>query len=208
MAFIDLLNDGQVYEMLLITKTNATPVGVVKKGNILSFKLFGGRSAEELTKWPHAALQATSDAGLLVRLALNFPPELELSFEETGTYRWIRGLPGVYGDVECKWRVHSDSLGVTEVLGCSLAPSGDIPGLLPSRPFSRVDCALVEIAVDFTRLRVAAKSSPDEARRLFFAIKENYSLFSRLGGRDEVGRKIMERALEIASELGLAEELE
>lgn len=208
MAFIDLLKEGQVYEMLLITKTNAAPVGVVKKGNVLLFKLFGGRSVEELMKWPHAVLQATSDAGLLVRLALNFPPEIELSFEESDPYRWIRGLPGVYGDVECRWRVHSDSLGVTEVLGCSFIPKGDVVGLLPLRPFSRVDCALVEMAVDFTRLKVAAESSPNEAKKLFFRIKENYHLFSRLGGRDEVGRRIMERALEIASELGLAKELE
>jgi hypothetical protein len=207
-AFIDLLKDGQVYEMLLVTRTNTASVGVVKRGKVLSFKLFGGRSATELSKWPHAALQATNDAGLIVRLALNIPSEFELSFEEPAPYRWIKGLPGVYGDVECNWRAHSDSLGKTEVLSCSLFPKGDIPGLLPPRPFSRVDCALVETAVDFTRLRVAAKSSPDEAKRLFSRIKENYSLFSRLGGRDEMGRKIMEESLKIASELGLTEELE
>jgi hypothetical protein len=207
-AFIDFLNESQIYEMILVTRTNAAPVGVVKRRKVLSFKLFGGKSAEELVKWPHAALQATNDAGLLVRLALNFPPKDELSFEEVSQYRWVKGLPGVYGDVECNREAYSDSLGKTEVLSCSLVPKGDIPGFLSPRPFSRADCALVEMAVDFTRLRVAAKSSPDEAKRLFSRIKENYRLFSRLGGRDEMGRKIMEESLKIASELGLAEELE
>ncbi|NJF24389.1 DUF447 family protein [Thermococcus sp. Bubb.Bath] len=194
--------------MLLVTRTNVTPVGVVKREKALSFKLFGGRSAEELVKWPHAALQATNDVGLIVRLALNIPLDSELPFEESGPYRWIKGLPGVYGDVGCTRKAHSDSLGTTEILSCSLFPKADIPGLLPPRPFSRADCALVEMAIDFTRLGIAVNSPPDEAKRLFSKIKKNYALFSRLGGKDKMGRKIMERALEIASKLGLTEELE
>jgi hypothetical protein len=201
-SFLDALHEGQVYEMLLVTKSNVTPVGVVKIGRKLLFRLFGGRSARELVEHPYASLQVTNDANLIVRLALNLPPREGLEIQERGNFRWIKGLPGGYGKVERGWAIHRDELGETKVLNCSLEVLGEIEGSLLPKPFSRADCALIEMAVDLTRLRVAILKNPHAAERLCRRIKENYSLYTHLGGRDESGRKIAEEA----SELCLSEE--
>jgi hypothetical protein len=202
--FLDFLSEGQVYEMLLVTKSNITPVGVVRKGKRLFFKLFGGKSEEELGKYPYASLQSTNDAGLIVRLALNLPTQEKLELQENGNFRWIKGLPGVYGKVKSRWETHKDELGEARVLRCSLTVYGEIEGFLTPRPFSRADCVLIEMAVDFTRLRVALSQNPEVAERLCKRIRENYSIYTHLGGKDEVGRKIAEEA----SELCLSKEFE
>ncbi|WP_338064598.1 DUF447 domain-containing protein [Thermococcus indicus] len=88
-GFLEFLNEGQVYEVLLVTRSNAAPVGVVKRGNRLFFKLFGGKSAGELREHPYASLQVTNDVELIVKLALNL--QMELEFED-------RGRTGGYGD--------------------------------------------------------------------------------------------------------------
>lgn len=196
-SFLDFLSEGQVYEMLLVTRSNIAPVGVVRKGEKLFFKLFGGRSAEELEKHPYASLQSANDAGFIVRLALNLPLQKKLEIQEKGNFRWIQGLPGVYGKVEREWTIHKDELGEARVLKCSLTVLGEIEGFLPPRPFSRADCTLIEMAVDFTRLRVALLQNPQVAERLCRRIRENYSLYTHLGGRDEIGRKIAEEASEL-----------
>ncbi|ASJ04883.1 DUF447 domain-containing protein [Thermococcus barossii] len=193
---LELFREGQVYEVLLVTKSNVTPVGVVRRGNLLFFKLFGGKSAEELKGHPYASIQITNDAELLVRLGLNLPVSLE--FEESGGFRWIRGLPGFYGRVDAREELYEDELGETTILACSLAPEGEIRGNLPNRPLSRVDCVLIEMAVDLTRLPVAIEKGKDEvARRLGKRIEENYTLYRRFGGSSEIAERIVEWAGEI-----------
>ncbi|MCD6524712.1 MAG: hypothetical protein J7K48_06970 [Thermococcus sp.] len=66
---------------------------------------------------------------------------------------------------------------------------------------SRADCALIEMAVDFTGLRVA---KGPKVKELYSRMLDNYRLYERLEGRDPVAKKIMEWA----SELGLSEELQ
>ncbi|AEO13947.1 DUF447 domain-containing protein [Thermococcus sp. AM4] len=199
-SLLNFLIEGQVYEVLLVTRGNVAPIGIVRKGPGLHFRLFGGRSAEEIREHPHVSIQFTNDAGLIVRLALNVPPAEKLEFVESGKYRWIKGLPGLYGDVEWEMREHSDEIGTAMVLEGVITPLGEIEGSLPPRPMSRADCALIEMAVDFTRLR-AAKGK--KARELHTRMLASYRLYRRLGGRDWIAKKMVEWA----SELGLSEEL-
>ncbi|WP_148882092.1 DUF447 domain-containing protein [Thermococcus aciditolerans] len=188
-GFLEFLNEGQVYEVLLVTRSNAAPVGVVRGGNRLFFKLFGGKSAKELREHPHASVQVTNDVELIVKLALNLPVELE--FEDRGAHRWIRGLPGVYGPVMFTEEVHEDNLGKTSVLRCSLEPEGIIDGRLPPKPPSRADWHLLEMAVDFTRLGVALRNGKMEAaKKLRGRIVENYSSYLRFGGSSELAEII------------------
>ncbi|NJD99873.1 DUF447 family protein [Thermococcus sp. LS1] len=187
---LELFNEGQVYEVLLVTHSNATPVGVVRKGGILNFKLFGGRSAEELKTHPYASIQVTNDVELLVKLGLNIPVEVE--FMDRKPYRWIKGLPGVYGEVTLVEEIHEDELGKTTVLRCFLRPDGVIEGSLPPRPISRADYLLLEMAVDLTRLFVATRSLKVEAaRKLYERIWLNYHMYKRFGGNSEIAEKMM-----------------
>ncbi|WP_456422080.1 DUF447 domain-containing protein [Thermococcus sp.] len=171
---LETFDEGKIYEVLLVTRSNVTPVGVIRNGKRLTFKLFPGRSFEEIQLTGSASIQLTNDPELLVRTALNLPVELE--FEETEGHRWIKGLPGVYGRVEWKLETWRDELGETEVLLCELIPEGEIEGFLPLRPFSRADCVLVEMAVLFTRYLVR----PEE--RTKSKVLELYELYRHLGG--------------------------
>ncbi|NJE01312.1 DUF447 domain-containing protein [Thermococcus sp. JdF3] len=189
-GFLEFLNEGQVYEVLLVTRSNVTPVGVVRGGNRLFFKLFGGKSAGELRDHPYASLQATNDVELIVKLALNVPVKLE--FEGNGRYRWIRALPGVYGRVTWREEPHEDELGKATVMKCTLEPEGTIDGNLPPRPLSRADWHLLEMAVDFTRLGVALRNGKTGvARKLRERIVTNYSLYRRFGGSSELAEGIL-----------------
>ena len=189
---LELFIEGQVYEVLLVTKSNVTPVGVVRRGERLFFKLFGGRSAEDIKDYPFAAVQVTNDAELLARLGLNLGVRLE--FEERGKYRWIRGLPGVYGRVSFRESIHEDELGKSPVLECSLTPEGTVSGKLPPKPLSRTDFLLIEMAIDLTRLAVAVERGKfSVAQRLKGRIEEHYKLYTRLGGRSETAEAILQR---------------
>ncbi len=172
-----LTEENLVYEMLLVTRTNVTPVGVVRKGDSLNFKLFPGKSFGELQRDRHVAIQATNDPELLVRTALNLP--VELKFEEKEPYRWIKGLPGWLGKATCAEETWRDDIGETRVLKCSLKPEGEIPGRLPQRPFTRADCLLVEMAVLFTRYLICPKDS------LRNGILRLYTTYRHLGGSSE-----------------------
>jgi len=178
---LHLFEEGKVYEVLLVTRSNVTPVGVVREGERLKFKLFPGKSFREVLETSKASIQLTNDPELLVRTALNLPVELE--FVEK-THRWIKGLPGLYGSVKGRVEHWKDELGETEVLLCEFVPEGRIDGTLPIRPFSRTDCLLVEMAVLFTRYLVR----PDE--KTGAKILEMHSLYRRLGGRSETAQHI------------------
>lgn len=43
---LELMREGQVYELLLVSKSNVTPVGVVRRGATLHFKLFLEKALE------------------------------------------------------------------------------------------------------------------------------------------------------------------
>ena len=193
MGLIDFFNEGQIYEVLLVTISNVTPVGVIRRGNRLFFKLFGGKSAGEIKDHPMASIQVTNDVKFIVKLALNFPVEIE--FKERHGYRWIAGLPGVYGRVEFLEGPYNDELGSTTVLKCSLVPVGEIDGTLPPRPISRADFHLLEMAVHLTRLLVAVRNGKlDVAKRLYDDVMLNYIMYKRFGGRSEVAKRMVETA--------------
>lgn len=190
---LKFFNEGQVYEVLLVTRSNVTPVGVVRKGRRFSFKLFGGKSARELREHPYAAIQITNDVELMSRLALNF--EVTLEFEEREKHRWIKGLPGLYGEVEIREEEHEDELGKTQILRCSLEPEGFIKGSLPPRPLSRADFHLIEMAVHLTRLLEAVKNrKPEIAKNLYNLVMLNYSMYKRFGGSSEIAEIMAELA--------------
>ncbi|WP_457742047.1 DUF447 domain-containing protein [Thermococcus sp.] len=174
----EIFKEGKVYELLLITESNVTPVGVVRKGRSLFFKLFPGRSFRDILKNPQVSIQLTNDAELLVKTALNRP--VHLKFERQSGYRWISGLPGFYGRVEIEKKVWKDELGETEVLECKFLPEGVIKGKLEARPFSRADCVLVEMAVLFTRYLLKPRES------IKSRILELDNLYAHLGGVSDV----------------------
>jgi len=181
---LEYFTPGKVYEVLLTTRTNVTPIGVVREGKTLRFKLFRGRSFEDLLSAPEASIQVTNDVELIVKAALNFDTGVEIV--SNSGWRWIKGLPGLYGIVRHELKEWRDGLGEAEVLHGRFTAIGEIPGQLPPRPFSRADCALVEMAVLFTRFRV---SSSEELRK---KIKTLYELYKHLGGDSRVAEHIIE----------------
>ncbi len=181
---LESLREGQVYELLLISRSNVTPVGVVRRGSYLHFKLFHGRSFSDLLNDPRVSIQMTNSAELLVGTALNL--DVELAFESNGSQRWIRGLPGWAGIAECRKRKWEDGLGATTVLECRFTPLREIPGQLEPVPFSRADCILVEMAVLFTRYRV--KPSAESKRKIL----ELWDLYRHLGGSSQIAKYMVE----------------
>ncbi|WP_297420153.1 DUF447 domain-containing protein [Thermococcus sp.] len=182
---LDDLQEGKVYEVLLVTASNVTPVGVVRRGDALEFKLFPGRSFEDLLKWPFASIQMTNDVELLVRFALNMSANVNIA--KDGNHRWIEGIPGWHGSVEYKLEKWRDKLGESEVLLGRFIPRGTIPGSLKPVPVSRADCYLLEMAVHFTRLLVSGDHS------LASRILELYREYRRFGGDSEVVDYIIEQ---------------
>ncbi|MBP1910778.1 DUF447 domain-containing protein [Thermococcus stetteri] len=181
---LESMREGQVYELILVSKSNVTPIGVVRMRETLHFKLFPGRSFRDLLEHNRVALQMTWDAELLVKTALNL--DVKLSFESDGQYRWISGLPGWLGEARCRRDVWADKLGTTEVLKCEFLPEKEIAGDVRPTPFSRADCILVEMAVLFTRHLVRPTSE------LRDKILDLYSLYRHLGGSSEAAEYIVE----------------
>lgn len=187
---IEYFEEGRVYEVVLVTRSNAATVGVSRRDGALIFRLFGGKSSEEIKKHPFVSVQITNDAELLVKLALNM--EASLEFEESGRWRYIRGLPGIFGRVEFRERAWRDELGESRVLECIMTPEGELEGALPPRPLSRADFALLEMAVHFTRLPLAVKTENGELiNKLRLKIEEYYRLYKHLGGKSGLAEFMM-----------------
>lgn len=180
---LELMREGQVYELLLVSKSNVTPVGVVRRGATLRFKLFPGRSFRDLLENNRIALQMTWDAELLVKTALNL--NVELPFESNGQYRWISNLPGWLGETRCRRELWKDELGTTEVLKCEFFPEKMLVGNAQLVPFSRADCVLVEMAVLFTRYLV--KPTLELKNRIL----DLYALYRHLGGDSDAADYII-----------------
>ncbi|ASJ11053.1 hypothetical protein A3L12_06940 [Thermococcus sp. P6] len=190
---LEFFNEGQVYEVILVTRSNATPVGVVRRGRKFFFRLFGGKSAEELREWPQATIQITGDVELLVKLALNM--DVALEFEGREGYRWIRNLPGFYGRVEVEEEEHEDELGKARTLLCFMEPLGYIPGKPAPRPLSRADFHLLEMAIHLTRLPVALRNGRgDVAKDLYEGVMLNYRAYKRFGGSSAIARRMAQEA--------------
>ncbi len=183
---LDSMEEGKVYEVLLVTASNVTPIGVVRERDVLRFKLFPGRSFRDILRRPLASIQITNDVELIVRAALNLP--LDLKFDGEGSFRWIAGLPGYYGKVDYELSVWKDELGESEVLLGRFAPSGRIEGSLRQLPLSRADFTLLEMAVHFTRFTVSR--DPKLLRRMKLLYRE----YRKLGGHSEVAEYIMENS--------------
>jgi len=178
------LPEGQVYEVLLTTGSNTTPVGVTRRGESLKFKLFPGRSFSDILANNKVSIQITRDAELLVKTALNIPFELEV-VEKDG-WRWVKGLPGERGTVEYRIERWRDEVGDTRVLMAEFSPAHEIEGELPPIPFSRADCILIELAVLFTRYRISCDENTLKK------ILELSALYRRLGGSSEAFEYIQE----------------
>ena len=175
---LENFSEGKVYEVLLVTAANITPVGVVRRGDGLRFKLFPGRSFQDILSDSRVSIQLTNDVELLVRYALNL--EVDSEIERKNGWRWIKGLPGFYGRVNWRIQTWKDEIGETEVLSAEFLPEGVIPGELPVIPFSRADCILVEMAVLFTRHRI--RPTEESEKKLL----NLHSTYRRLGGDSPV----------------------
>ncbi len=177
------MEEGKVYEVLLVTSSNVTPVGVIRKGGTLRFKLFPGKGFKDILKNSKASIQATNNVEFIVRAALNLP--LEAEFKGRDGFRWIKGLPGHYGRVEYQVSKWKDEVGESRILLGTFIPVGRIPGSLPPIPPSRADCTLLEMAVHFTRFLLSRDAGTSEL------IKALYCEYTRLGGHSEIAEYIV-----------------
>lgn len=189
---MEIFKEGKVYEVLLATKSNITPVGVVRKDDRLNFRLFEGKSANDIRNHPYGVIHITWDVELLVKAALNLPVEVEFEDAKSIPVKKIKGLPSIEGRVEFLEREIKDKLGKAHVLECSLVPTykNMRPMLFP--PISRADFYLLEMGIHLTRLYVATRSlNVRESQKLYSKIWQSYQLYKKLGGESELAEKIM-----------------
>lgn len=79
-SFLTLFpEEDKVYEVLLSTKSNFTPIGVRRQGRVLKFRIFEGRSFRDLEECNYAIIQVVDDTELLAGLAYN----LDVKFDVT-----------------------------------------------------------------------------------------------------------------------------
>ena len=196
MEILDLFEEGKVYEVLLVTKSNVTPIGVVRRGDNLYFKLFGGKSFHEVKEHPFGVIHITQDVELLIKAALNIPIDVEFKNAKVIPLKRIKKLSWVEGKIEFEETEIEDELGKSKVLKCKFVPLyGEI---VPSvvKPLSRADYVLLEMAVHLTRLFVATRRHKvDVAQKLYSKIWQGYQEYKRLGGKSELAEKIMGLAL-------------
>ncbi|AHF80625.1 DUF447 domain-containing protein [Thermococcus paralvinellae] len=196
MEVLDLFEEDKVYEVLLITKSNITPIGVVRKGNYFYFKLFEGKSFQEIKEYPFGIVHITQDVELLVKAALNLPINLEFEDAKKIPLRKIKKLSWIEGKIEFKESEIEDELGKSKVLKCKFIPLyGEIISSIV-KPISRADYILLEMAVQLTRLFVATRRHKVEvAQKLYSKIWQKYQEYKRLSGKSQLAEKIMGLAL-------------
>ena len=188
---IELFEEGQVYELLLVTASNVTPVGVVRRDNEFHFRLFGGKSATELRIIPYAVLHVTNDVELLVRAGLNMKVNLRFEAAKAVPIKRISGLPAIEGRVEHVEREWEDELGKTTVLECSMEPLHVEARGLPPKPLSRADYALLEMGVELTRLLAALKTNNEGLIEKYRRrVEENYLRYRRFGGNSALAEEM------------------
>ncbi|ALM75323.1 DUF447 domain-containing protein [Thermococcus barophilus] len=196
MEILDLFEEGKVYEVLLVTKSNVTPIGVVRRGDSLYFKLFWGKSFREIKEHPFGVIHITQDVELLIKAALNVPIDVEFENAKRIPLKRIKNLSWVEGRIELEEAEIEDELGKSKVLKCKFIPLyGEIISAI-TKPLSRADFVLLEMAVHLTRLFVATRRHKVEtAQKLYSKIWQGYQEYRRLGGKSELAEKIMGLAL-------------
>ncbi|CAB49734.1 DUF447 domain-containing protein [Pyrococcus abyssi] len=183
--------EGKVYECLLITRSNVTPIGIVRIGDSLKFKIFEGKSFLDLEESSYAIVQVVDDVELLASLAFNFFPELELEDAVRVPLKKVKGYPWVEGVTNCKEILVKDELGESRAKACSLKPVyvGIVKRIL--KPISRADNYLLELAVLGTRILVA-RNRGINVRELEEEAEKVYMMYKKLGGNSKIGEKIYE----------------
>jgi len=196
MKALELFEEDKIYEVLLITKSNLTPVGVVRKGNYFYFKLFEGKSFYDIKRHSFGVIHITQDVELLVKAALNLPINLEFEDARRIPLKRIKNLSWIEGRVESEESEIKDELGRSKVLKCKFIPLyGEI---IPSiaKPVSRADYILLEMAINLTRLLVASERSRAKvAQEIYSKILHGYRKYKRLGGKSELAERIVGLAL-------------
>ncbi|NJE08850.1 DUF447 family protein [Thermococcus sp. M39] len=196
MKILELFDEGKVYEVLLVTKSNLTPIGIIRKGNYFYFKLFEGKSFQEIKEHPFGVVHITQDVELLVKAALNIPIDVEFEDAKKIPLRKIKKLSWIEGKIEFEESEIEDELGKSRVLKCKFIPVyGEmVPSIV--KPISRADYILLDMAVHLTRLFVATRRHKvDAAQKLYSKIWQGYQEYKRLGGKSELSEKIMGLAL-------------
>ncbi len=193
-ACLDIFRQGKVYEVVLSTGTNLTPVGIVREGGILKFRLFPGRSMEELEAMGgrgRVVIQIIGDTETLVKLALNMT--VGRGIDEVEGIRVIKGVPGLIGNVECTTDIVRDELGTSKVLACVFSPIECLGNVMVARPISRADLYLLEMGIWVTRLLAALRlgASEEAVENLRLVICTDYRIYKRLGGDSEVAEYIV-----------------
>ncbi|AMM54825.1 DUF447 domain-containing protein [Pyrococcus kukulkanii] len=183
-------HEDKVYETLLITSSNLTPVGVRRKNNCLFFRIFEGKSYRDLLRNTEAIIQIIPDAEFLVSIAFNIFPRIEFSPSKEVRIRRIKGYPWIEGYVECKKIVVVDSLGKSKALDCVFEPVyvGTVKAI--PTPISRADNALLELGVLASRLLVGYSKGSSETEKLKLKVRELYRLYKKLGGRSDIAEEI------------------
>ncbi|AEC52821.1 hypothetical protein PNA2_1908 [Pyrococcus sp. NA2] len=181
--------EGKVYECLLVTRLNITPIGVIREGRYLKFKIFEGKSFEDLEIDNSAIIQVVDDPELLVAIAFNIFPKLELEKAKVLSIKKIKGYPWIEGKVECKEIKVVDELGESRAKLCRFIPLyiGTVKKI--PRPISRADNILLELGVLGTRILVARKRGLN-VNNLVRKAKELYETYLKLGGKSEIGEEI------------------
>ncbi|WP_324736287.1 DUF447 domain-containing protein [Thermococcus sp. SY098] len=196
MEILGLFEEGKTYEVLLVTKSNVTPIGVVRRGDSLYFKLFEGKSFQEIKEHPFGVIHITQDVELLIKAALNIPINVEFENTKVIPLKRIKNLSWVEGRIEFKEDEIEDELGKSKVLKCKFIPlyGETIPAI--TKPLSRADFVLLEMTVHLTRLFIATRRHKvDAAQRLYSKIWQGYQEYKRLGGKSEFAEKIIGLAL-------------
>ncbi|NPA47586.1 MAG: DUF447 family protein [Thermococci archaeon] len=193
-ACLEPFDEGKVFEVVLSSGTNMTPVGVIRRGDTLKFRLFPGRSMYEIETGGRAVIQIVRDVELLVRLALNLPVNVDRDRVEG--IEVIAGEPWVLGRVEGHPGVVDDEIGRSRVLDCTFYPLMCSRDFRVSRPVSRADLYLLEMGVDVTRFMEAVRrNNTKEAERLKNRILKAYDRYRRFGGMSEVALHIVHLVL-------------
>ncbi|ASJ16884.1 hypothetical protein A3L04_07255 [Thermococcus chitonophagus] len=181
--------EGKTYEVLLITSSNLTPIGVVRESNILEFTIFEGKSYHDLLRNSEAVIQVVDDVELLVSLAFNVFPRLKFGKCKEVSLRKIEGYSWIEGYAQCKRTIISDFLGSSRALKCRLQPVAVGVTKTVPRAISRADNALLELGVFASRLLVARRRGI-KADDLEEKVNYLYKMYKKLGGKSKIAEVI------------------
>ncbi|AFK22830.1 hypothetical protein Py04_1256 [Pyrococcus sp. ST04] len=167
-----------------------TPVGITRIGKFLYFKIFQGKSFDDLKKDNSVVIQIIDDPEILVALAFNFPISLKLEKCEKLELNRVAGYPWVEGHADCKVISVKDSLGESLARKCKVSPIYVGITQKTPRPISRADNYLIELGVIGSRALYALKKNLPIGTRLFKEVEKLYWEYRRLGGKSKIAEEI------------------